>query len=361
MLEIEVKRQVGDFRIEAGLRAPAAGITALFGPSGAGKTTLVMMVAGLLRPDEGRIALNGRVLFDSAAGIDVSPARRGLGYVFQEGRLFPHLSVRANLQYGMRAAKGGPRLDFLSVVEMLAIAPLLDRRPYTLSGGERQRVAIGRALLAGPKLLLMDEPLASLDAERKDEILPFIEHLRTRFALPVLYVTHAIAEIVRLADAMVVLQGGHVVASGAVAELLSRLDLMDLTGREDAGAVLAVEILGQDRDYGLTRLGFSGGELLVPCIDAPPGARLRIRIHARDVALALEPPGRISVLNVVPGRIAELGEGSATSVEVRLDIGVPLLARITRKSLRELDLRPGKKVFALIKSVAVDRGTIRVD
>jgi len=354
MLDLDIEARRGRLALEVRLTAAAGRITAVFGPSGAGKTTLVNLIAGLDRPDSGRIVLDGEVLFDSAQGIDVPPERRGLGYVFQDGRLFPHLSVRANLSFGMRRGRGtGP--DMGRVVDLLGIAPLLDRRPARLSGGERQRVAMGRALLAGPRLLLMDEPLASTDVGRKNEILPLIEQMRDEFRLPILFVSHSMAEIVRLADEMVLVEDGHVRAAGPLAELLSRLDLLDATGREEAGSVLEVSVAGHDPGDRLTRLAFSGGELLVPLLTMPAGARLRVRVHARDVALALAPPAGLSVLNVFSGRVVEMAKGDGATVDLRLDIGVPLLSRITARSARALDIAPGKSVHALVKSVAVDR------
>ncbi|MGH6960430.1 MAG: molybdenum ABC transporter ATP-binding protein, partial [Dongiaceae bacterium] len=239
MLEVDAAHQLGDFRLDVRMSAPTHGIVALFGKSGSGKTSLVNMLAGLMRPTRGRIALNGAVLFDSAAGIDLPPERRRLGYVFQEGRLFPHLDVRRNLLYGWHRAPAGERAVGLErIVELLGIGHLLHRRPTQLSGGEKQRVAIGRALLANPRLLLMDEPLASLDGPRKAEVLPFIERLRDELRLPVVYVSHDMAEIVRLADSVAVMSEGRVAAVGPIEDIMGRLDLRPLTGRYEAGAVL---------------------------------------------------------------------------------------------------------------------------
>ncbi|MHA1114212.1 MAG: molybdenum ABC transporter ATP-binding protein [Alphaproteobacteria bacterium] len=354
MLEMDVKARRGAFVLDARLTAAAGGVTAVFGPSGSGKTTLVNMIAGLVRPDSGRILLDDTVLFDSEQRIDLPTEQRGLGYVFQDGRLFPHLSVRGNLTFGMRRARGpGPEMD--RVIGILGIGHLLDRRPAKLSGGERQRVAMGRALLAGPRLLLMDEPLASIDAARKNEVLPLIEQMRDEFSLPILFVSHAMEEIVRLADKMVLIEEGRVRAAGPLTELLSRLDLLDATGRDEAGAALEVAVAGHESRDRLTRLAFPGGELLVPLLALPVGERLRVRVHARDVALALEPPAGLSILNAFPGTVMEMAESNRATVDLRLDIGVPLLSRITARSARTLGIAPGKKVHALIKSVAVDR------
>ena len=259
MIEIEVEKQQGTFRLGAQLALPETGISALFGRSGAGKTTLVNMLAGLVRPDRGRIAVAGELLFSSERGIDLPPERRRLGYVFQEGRLFPHYSVRGNLIYGAR--RGAARIDFDAIVALLGLAALLERRPGDLSGGEKQRVAIGRALLAAPRLLLMDEPLASLDAPRKAEILPFIERLRDELHVPVIYVSHAMEEIVRLADTLVLLSDGKVAAVGSVEELTSRLDLRPLTGRYEAGAVIRTTLAGHDVTFGLSELAIPGGRM----------------------------------------------------------------------------------------------------
>ncbi|HUJ97999.1 MAG TPA: molybdenum ABC transporter ATP-binding protein [Stellaceae bacterium] len=361
MIEIEVEKQQGTFRLGAQLALPETGISALFGRSGAGKTTLVNMLAGLVRPDRGRIAVGGELLFSSERGIDLPPERRRLGYVFQEGRLFPHYSVRGNLLYGAR--RGAARIDFDAVVALLGLAALLDRRPGDLSGGEKQRVAIGRALLAAPRLLLMDEPLASLDAPRKAEILPFIERLRDELHVPVIYVSHAMEEIVRLADTLVLLSDGKVAAVGSVEELTSRLDLRPLTGRYEAGAVIRTTLAGHDVTFGLSELAFPGGRLRVSHLPLPLGTAVRVRIRARDVALSRTRPTGISIRNIFAARILEIAPDRGPLVDIRLDIGpphqqVPLWARITLRSLQELDLAVGSEVFALLKTVALDRTSL---
>jgi molybdate transport system ATP-binding protein len=237
---------------------------------------------------------------------------------------------------------------------------LLDRRPGTLSGGEKQRVAIGRALLADPALLLMDEPLASLDANRRGEILPFIERLRDELGVTIIYVSHAIDEVIRLADRLILLSDGGVAASGGVEELMSRLDLRPMTGRYEAGAVLAAQFESYDGEYGLARLSFAGGTLTVPGGQSPKGTKLRVRIRARDVSLSLTAPRDSSVLNVFSGTVTEISDDEGAQVDVRLDVGAPLIARITRKSVAQLDLAPGKPVFALVKAVAIDRRSMGV-
>ena len=354
-LSVDVAYRRADFSLRVEFTA-AAGLTAFFGRSGAGKTTLANLVAGLVRPDSGHISIGKRVLFDGATGDWVPPERRRIGYVFQEGRLFPHLSVRGKLDYAERflpAGTASPPRD--EITELLNLGELLGRRPNGLSGGEKQRVAIGRALLSAPTLLVMDEPLASLDAMHKAEILPYIERLRDDVGIPIIYVSHAITEVVRLADTMVILDDGSTVATGGVEEIMGRLDLRPLTGRYEAGAVLSVTVRGHDKSFGLTELGFSGGRLWVPGLDAPLGRQLRMRIRARDVALSLTAPTDTSFLNILPATVREIAESDGPQVEVLLDVGAPLIARITRKSFAVLDLMPGKQVFALIKAAAIDR------
>ena len=350
MLDLNVSARLGDFSVDANIKADA-GVTALFGPSGAGKTTLVNMLAGLLRPDRGHIIVQGEILFDREQEIDVPPEARRIGYVFQESRLFPHMSVAANLNYGRRQ----DTVNFDAVVDLLALAPLLKRRPNSLSGGERQRVAIGRALLASPRILLMDEPLANLDAPRRSEILPFIEDLRREFSPSIVYVSHNMDEIIRLADQLVVMAEGTVVANGPVAEITSRLDLRPLTGRWDAGSVIDTVVAEQDERDFLTRLSFKGGNLWLPRLDQAIGTSLRIQIRARDVSIAIIPPVDISILNVFAGEVIEVGEDDGPQVDVLLDIGAPLWARITKRSQRELNIAPGRMVHAMIKAMAVDR------
>ena len=359
-LEVDVQRRLGQMALEAQFTCEAAGITALFGRSGAGKTSLVNMLAGLLTPDRGRIRLGADTLFDSSKKIDLPIERRRLGYVFQEGRLFPHLSVRSNLTYGLkRVPKGERHIELDQVIALLDIERLLERRPNTLSGGEKQRVALGRALLANPKLLLMDEPLAALDQPRKDEILPFIEQLRDETALPIVYVSHSMQEIVRLADTLVLMSAGRVEAVGSVEDLTSRLDLRPLTGLYEAGAVLTTTVAGQDKAFGLTELRFAGGRLRVPHLNLPLGRSLRIRIRARDVSIALTKPENTSILNMIECSVKAISEENSPQVDLQLDAaGAAIWARITARSCRALGLRPGIKVFALIKSVAIDRQSL---
>ena len=356
MLELTARKQLGSFAIDAALTCETDGIVALFGRSGTGKTSLINMLAGLIRPDAGRIAVNGRVLFDSEAGIDLPPDRRRLGYVFQEGRLFPHLSVRGNLTYGLkRAAPAERRIGLDQVVPLLGLERLIERRPRELSGGEKQRVALGRALLANPRLLLMDEPLASLDQPRKDEVLPFIERLRDELAIPIVYVSHSMQEIVRLADTLVLVSDGRIVEAGPLDAMTSRLDLRPLTGRYEAGAVVVARVERHDDRFGLTDLGFPGGTLTVSRLALSRGSEIRLRIRARDVALAVEPPQGTSILNMLPAVVRDIGDEAGPQVDVLLDVGgAALWARITARSLHTLGLAEGSAVYALIKSVAID-------
>ncbi|MFZ5789110.1 MAG: molybdenum ABC transporter ATP-binding protein [Pseudomonadota bacterium] len=354
-LEVALRLRLQSFELAASFSA-GPGITALFGRSGAGKTTLVNAIAGLVRPDSGRICVDGRTLFDDAAGIDVACHRRRVGYVFQEGRLFPHLTVRQNLLYGSWFRGRRFRLgSFDQVVELLGIAALLNRRPASLSGGEKQRVAIGRAILSDPAILLMDEPLASLDETRKGEILPYLERLRDELKLPILYVSHSIPEVVRLATTMIVLSEGKVMAAGPVAEVMGRPDLFPATGRYESGAVLEAAVVAHDEVFGLTELETAGGILRVPRLDNPIGSRLRVLIRARDVMIATERPTQISALNILAGRIAALQDDGRPIGEATITVGdATLQARVTRRSMSQLGLAPGRAVFAVVKTVAID-------
>jgi molybdate transport system ATP-binding protein len=359
MLEVAAKRHFGQFALDVSFRS-GPGVTALFGRSGAGKTSLVNIIAGLAKPDRGRIAVDGTVLVDTDQGINLPKHRRRIGYVFQEGRLFPHLTVRQNLLFGRWFS---PRIEqhaeLADVLRLLGIAHLLERRPSALSGGEKQRVAIGRALLANPRLLLMDEPLASLDAQRKDEILPYIERLRDETGIPIVYVSHSVAEVARLATTMVLMSEGRIDAVGPVTEIMSRLDLYPKTGRFEAGAVLETRVAGHDARYGLTMLGLGAESIAVPQVDLSVGTLVRVRIRARDVIVAVEPPRGLSALNVLTGRIAEIGPSAGSARTVRIELaGGSLLARITERSLAELGLTAGRPVFAIIKSVAIDRQSL---
>lgn len=364
MIEATLKLTRGDFALDLALNLPARGITALFGPSGCGKTTVLRALAGLDRA-QGRVALDGEVWQDDTQGRFTPTHRRPIGYVIQEAALFPHLDVAANLAYGRsRSGADAQRIALDAVVELLGIAHLMSRRPETLSGGERQRVAIARALATGPRLLLMDEPLAALDAQRKAEILPYLERLHRELALPVVYVTHALDEAARLADHLVLLREGRVLADGPLAELLARPDL-PLARLDEAGVVLEAEVAEHDVRYGLMRLVLAGAvPLWLGASDAALGQRVRARVLARDVSVARQPPQESSVLNVLPVRLTGLHTDRATALlQLQFDggdgcsgepaAGGQLLARITRRSLEALALQPGERLYAQIKGVAL--------
>jgi molybdate transport system ATP-binding protein len=306
------------------------------------------------------VAIADEVLADTAQGQFVPRHRRRIGYVFQEGRLFPHLTVRQNLLYGRWFVPQADRRDDLGrVVDLLGIGAILGRSPGKLSGGEKQRVAIGRALLASPRLLLMDEPLASLDEARKSEILPYIERLRDQSHIPIVYVSHSIAEVARLASSIVLLSEGKVAAAGPTSEILHRIDLFPLTGRAEAGAILDAVVERHDEAFGLTELRSRAGLWKLPRLDAPIGTRLRLRVRARDVMLARSAPPDLSALNVLPGVVRAVGAGEGPIVDIRLDCnGDALLARLTRYSVERLDIAPGAQVHALVKSVALDRRSL---
>jgi molybdate transport system ATP-binding protein len=357
-LEVDIGLRLGAFSLEARFASDAP-VTALFGRSGSGKTTVLNAIAGLLKPERGRIAVGETVFYDGdGAGMPVQ--QRRVGYVFQEGRLLPHLSVRQNLLYGrFFTAEAERYADFDRIVRLLDLEHLLARRPHGLSGGEKQRVAIGRALLASPRILLMDEPLASLDTPRKAEILYYVERLRDEVRVPIVYVSHAIDEVVRLADTVVLISEGRVAGAGTVAEMAGRLELRPYLGRFEGGAVIEVRVAAHDLDWGLTRLDFPGGSLYAPDVDALVGEPIRVRIRARDVSLATERPQNLSMQNVLAATVRAVGEGNGASVDVQVDAaGTPIIARVTRKAVAELRLAPGKRVFALIKAVAIDRHSV---
>ncbi|MFO7855375.1 MAG: molybdenum ABC transporter ATP-binding protein [Paracoccaceae bacterium] len=351
-LEVAVRHAFPGFALDVAFAAPP-GVTVLFGRSGSGKTTLVDAVAGLLTPDAGRIAAGDLVLLDTERGIRLPPHRRRLGYVFQDGRLLPHLTVRRNLAYGAWfAPRGARREDMGRVVELLGIGHLLDRRPAALSGGEKQRVAIGRALLSAPRMILADEPLAALDEARKAEILPYFERLRDEVDVPILYVSHSASEVARLATTVVALEAGRVVAQGPAAEVLGDPAVLPAGARE-AGAVLAAVVVRHHAD-GLSELDAGGLALFLPQVAQPPGVALRVRIAAHDVILSRSRPEGLSALNVLPGVVHEVRPGEGPGAIVALDTPAGrLLARITRRSAAALELAPGVAAHAVVKTVSV--------
>ncbi|WP_420403952.1 molybdenum ABC transporter ATP-binding protein [Nisaea sp.] len=349
-----------EFAAGVDVSTPLAGIVGLFGPSGHGKTTLLRLAAGLERGADSHVEHAGEVWQDDTRGIFVPPHKRGIGFVFQDSRLFPHLTAGGNLDYAVRRASAERREPTRDqIVDMLDLGSLLHRRIQDLSGGETQRVAIGRALVSRPRLLLMDEPLSALDLRRKMEILPYIERLREEMDIPVLYVTHSIDELSRLADHMLLIRDGTVAAQGTVPDIMQRMDLGPMMGRFEAGVILEGPVVAQDPDFAMTDLAIGGQVLRMPNIDAEPGTVVRVRIRARDVSIATEAPSGLSIRNVLKARIAEIFVEDGAFAEILLELeDAALRARITRESVEELDLVPGRNVYALIKSSTIDRRLI---
>lgn len=351
-IEARFRLERPGFVLDVDIKLPGRGVSALFGHSGSGKTTLLRCLAGLERAPDGYLALGGEVW--QGGPLFVPTHKRPLGYVFQEASLFPHLSVRRNLEYGLRRiADGARRVSLDHAIELLGIGHLLARMPDRLSGGERQRVAIARALAVSPRILLMDEPLAALDLARKQEILPYLERLHDELEIPLVYVSHSPDEVARLADHLVILEGGRVSASGELHEMLARLDL-SLSHGEQAGVVVDTVVGGHDEPYHLSWLDFPGGRFYVPQVASETGHPRRLRVHARDVSLSLERHTGTSILNIFPVTVREIAEDTPAKLLVRLDAtGTPLLAGITKKSGAALGLEPGMVLFAQVKSVAL--------
>ncbi len=355
MIEIDVKGSAGDFKVEAAFQAEA-GVTSLFGQSGSGKSTITNMIAGLLRPEQGRIRVNGETLFDADKGINLSVRARRIGHVFQDARLFPHLTVKSNLTFARWAGWRQDARPLEEVVELLGVGHLLDRKPHGLSGGERQRVAIGRALLSGPRVLLMDEPLASLDQARKADILPYLDRLRSEAGIPILYVSHALEEVARLSQTLVIVSDGRTIAHGPVAEVLSRVDLGKATGRHEASALLEGVVAHIDPGWGLSSVDIGGQLVQVPGLEAQLGEAIRLRIRARDVAIAVSEPKGLSIRNALRGMISNITDERGPYTEILCQVANQTVrARLTRASAAELGLARGKAVYLLIKSVAIDR------
>jgi molybdate transport system ATP-binding protein len=354
-LLVETQHGLGDFRLDAAF-ASDGGVTALFGRSGSGKSSMVRIIAGLTRPDRGRVEFDGQVLVDTSAGVFVPAHKRRFGCVFQDARLFPHLSVRQNLVYGRWFAPKADRTDgFERVIALLGIEPLLERAPAKLSGGEKQRVAIGRALLSSPRLLLMDEPLAALDEARKTEIIPYLERLRDEMAIPIIYVSHSVSEVARLADRVVLLRDGRVEAIGTPSEVLRGSPQSSPAERREAGSVLTGVVAGIDPAHRLATIRLSGRDIMVPNADVTAGRAVRLHIPARDVMIATHRPEGLSALNILEGRVAEISVGLDGTANIGIDCGGDLvLARITLLSVERLSLAIGKPVFAVIKTVALE-------
>lgn len=353
-IQARFRLDYGGFCLDVDLSLPGSGITVLFGPSGSGKTTVLRCIAGLQRAPLGYLQINGEVWQDSENGFFLPTHQRPLGYVFQEANLFQHLSVIGNLQFGLkRIGKSEGQANLAHIVSLLGIEHLLERLPERLSGGERQRVAIARALVLNPKILLMDEPLAALDFKRKQEILPYLSRLHRELRIPIWYVTHSQQELAQLADHLVLMEDGRVLACGPLAETLSRLDVPQATDR-DATTVWPVRLAGHEPQYHLTRVDFDGGQLSLPSIDAEPDRSLRLQINARDVSIALQAPQASSILNVLPATVIEIGEDRVGQTVVRLQVGrQSLLAHITSKSREMLGLQVGMPVYAQIKGTSI--------
>ncbi|HEY1615858.1 MAG TPA: molybdenum ABC transporter ATP-binding protein [Rhizomicrobium sp.] len=350
-IEVSLTHRFASFVLDAAFRVERRGVTALFGPSGAGKSTIVAAIAGLLHPQRGRIAIDGHVVLDTANHIFTPAPARHMGCVFQDARLFPHMSVETNLRFGLRRSGRTASSEFAAIVELLGLESLLSRRPARLSGGEKSRVALGRALLASPDLLLLDEPLAALDAARKAEILPYLERLRDSSRLPMIYVTHAVDEMARLADTVILLRDGRVAGQGPVFDVLADIELGPFLPA--FGAVFPAMVVCH-RDDGLTELGFDGGALLVPRLYRAAGTRLRVRLRAEDVLLAREIPMAISANNILATQVTAVRlSGDHADVQLRSG-GIRLVSRITRASLQRLDIAPFQSIYAVIKSVTVD-------
>jgi molybdate transport system ATP-binding protein len=355
VLSIHVARELAHFSLDVQVDCPHI-VTAVFGPSGSGKTTLLNLVAGLLRPDRGAISIDGELLFSAAQGIDLPPERRRVGYVFQDDLLFPHLTVRQNLRYGYDLLPSGARRFKVDrIVDLLELQPLLDRRPGLLSGGERQRVALGRAILASPRLLLMDEPLASLDQGLKDRIIPYLRHIRSDLSVPILYVSHSVAEILQLTGQVIVLRQGRVLACGDFFDLAQRPDILPLMEAHGFENALPVDIIANDRAQGVTRIRFRGQELKIPLCDRPPGSRVFIGIRANDIILCRERPAGLSIRNAIAGRILDISTVGGKQL-VYVDVGKRLAVEITPEAVLELALRPGEPIICLVKTHSIRVG-----
>ena len=355
MLRVSVLKRWEAFKLFAQLDAPTPGVVALFGRSGCGKTTLVNIISGLLQPDEGRVELDGVTLTDTRARIRVPAERRRIGYVFQDARLFPHLGVLANLRYGeRRAPREGRTIGLDEVLALLGLEPLLARRPYQLSGGERQRVALGRALLSQPRLLLLDEPLAGLDAARRDEVLPYLETLRDKLSIPMVFVSHQLEEVLRLATHVALMEAGQIIAFGTLSEISLRPEFRAIVGPEVVGAVVDGMVVQVDAAGGMADVQLGRGVLHISVPNVRVGARMRIQLLARDIILATEPPRGLSVRNALEGVITELSDDVGQAVLVKIDIGAgaAVLSRVTRNAMEALGLRVGMSVWVLVKAVS---------
>jgi molybdate transport system ATP-binding protein len=350
MLEVAVSKRLGSFGLDVRFELPTPGVAALFGPSGCGKTVTANIIAGLVEADRGRVLLDDTVLFDSQRHVNVAAERRRIGYVFQDAKLFPHLNVAANLRYAERRAVGRRYVSFDVVASLLNLESLMPRRTHQLSGGERQRVAIGRALLSQPQLLLLDEPLASLDRARREEVLPYLESLRDQLAIPMVYVSHQFDEILRLATHIVLMQSGTIVAQGSIGEMSLDRHLRSLIGPDAVGAIIDGVVLGEDAASGMTRVRVGQGELKVQTA----GMTVRVQLLARDIIVSTQMPQHLSVRNNLQGIVTAIADDDAQSDLISIDIGgTQIMARVTKAATRELSLAPGLPAWALVKSVSL--------
>ena len=358
MFSVAVRKRRGSFDLDAKFESPTPGVVALFGRSGSGKSTLVHIVAGLLNADAGKIAIDERLLLDTEAGVDEPPQRRRIGVVFQDTRLFPHLSVAGNLHYGRKRAQSPSFVTLDTVADLLGIGALMDRRTHQLSGGERQRVAIGRALLSQPSLLLLDEPLAALDTSRREEVLPYLETLRDELSIPMVYVSHDFDEVLRLATHLVLLERGRTIAQGDLSSMSLNAELRAIIGADAVGAIIEGAVLGTDADSRLLRVRVGQGELKIEAGEASMssivGSKLRVQLLARDLIVATSAPRDLSVRNVLEGTVRQVSDDSGGSDLITIDIGAAMImARVTHAASRELSLAPGRRAWALVKTVSL--------
>lgn len=353
MLEVDVTLKRGEFDLQMKFAAPSGSVIALFGPSGCGKSTTANLIAGLLNPATGRIVVGNDVLFDSIQHINVPAEQRGIGYVFQNARLFPHLSVRSNLMYGSRRTRNQHFVDFDFVAKLLDLQSLLQRHPKQLSGGEQQRVAIGRALLSQPRLLLLDEPLSSLDIARRNEVLPYLERLRDSLKIPMLYVSHQFEEVLRLATHVVLMQNGRCLSQGSLNTLSLQPELRNMLGDASVGAVIDSHIVAIDAAAGLAQIAIGDGTIHIEASGLEINQRMRVQLLARDLILSLNAPTGLSIRNNLHGAVTALiGDGNTTLVYVDVG-GAVLLARITLSATREMKLQIGTPLWVLVKAVTL--------
>ena len=351
-IAVNIEKIVGDFQLNTEFYADI-GITAIFGPSGAGKSTLVNLIAGLVKPDSGYIKILNEVIFESQQKINVPANKRGIGFVFQDARLFPHMKVESNLKYSNRFGRKGNLSSFTEIVEVLNLAQILHRLPGNLSGGEKQRVAIGRALLSNPKILILDEPLTGLDEGLKAEVIPYLEFVRDNFKIPILYISHSQSEVVRLSDRIVVLENGRILEQGKTLQILSSFSVAKKLGLRDLSSFVEAKVSKHASD-GITELDFAGSKLFLPKIDAILGSKVYLRILAKDITLAIEKPKKISALNILQGKVDEVILGNGPGAIVGIEVGGHrLTTRITQRSLNAMNLKHGQTCFAFLKTVSV--------